>query len=32
MSKILSQRDLEFLIYEWLDAESLTARTRFIDH
>ena len=32
MSKILSQRDLEFLIYEWLDAESLTARTRFSDH
>ena len=32
MSKILSQRDLEFLIYEWLDAESLTARTCFSDH
>ena len=32
MSKILSQRDLEFLIYEWLDAESLTTRTRFSDH
>ena len=32
MSKILSQRDLEFLIYEWLDAELLTARTRFSDH
>ena len=32
MSKILSQRDLEFLIYEWLDAESLTARTPFSDH
>ncbi len=32
MSKILSQRDLEFLIYEWLDAESLTARERFSDH
>ena len=32
MSKILSQRDLEFLIYEWLDAESLTARARFSDH
>ena len=32
MSKILSQRDLEFLLYEWLDAESLTARPRYCDH
>ena len=32
MSKILSQRDLEFLLYEWLDAESLTSRPRFADH
>ncbi len=32
MSKIASQRDLDFLLYEWLDAESLTARPRYIDH
>ena len=32
MSRILSQRDLEFLLYEWLDVESLTARPRFTDH
>ncbi len=32
MSKILSQRDLEFLLYEWLDAQSLTARPRYTDH
>ncbi|MEO8385001.1 MAG: acyl-CoA dehydrogenase family protein, partial [Betaproteobacteria bacterium] len=32
MSKILSQRDLEFLLYEWLDVESLTVRARFADH
>ena len=32
MSKILSQRDLEFLLYEWLDVESLTERVRYSDH
>jgi len=32
MNKILSQRDLEFLLYEWLDVESLTERARFADH
>ena len=32
MSKIASQRDLDFLLYEWLDAESLTARPRYTDH
>ena len=32
MSKILSRRDLEFLLYEWLDVESLTAHPRFADH
>ena len=32
MSKLLAQRDLEFLLYEWLDAESLTTRPRFADH
>ncbi|MBC3860729.1 acyl-CoA dehydrogenase [Undibacterium jejuense] len=31
-SKILSRRDLEFLLYEWLDVESLNQRTRFEDH
>ncbi len=31
-SKILSRRDLDFLLYEWLDAESLTSRQRFSDH
>ena len=32
MSNILSRRDLEFLLYEWLDVESLTAHPRFADH
>ena len=32
MSKILSGRDIEFLLYEWLDAESLTSRPRYADH
>jgi butyryl-CoA dehydrogenase len=32
MSKILSSRDVEFLLYEWLDAESLTVRPRYADH
>ena len=31
-SKILSRRDLDFMLYEWLDVESLTARPRFQDH
>jgi len=31
-SKILSRRDLEFLLYEWLDAEALTAQPRFAEH
>ena len=31
-SKILSRRDLDFLLFEWLDAESLTSRARFVDH
>ena len=31
-SKLLSRRDLAFLLYEWLDAESLTTRPRFADH
>ena len=32
MSKLLSRRDLDFLLYEWLGAESLTTRERFADH
>ena len=28
-STILSRRDLEFLLYEWLDVSALTARERF---
>jgi alkylation response protein AidB-like acyl-CoA dehydrogenase len=32
MSLLLSRRDLEFLLYEWLDVESLTARDRYADH
>ena len=31
-SKILSRRDLEFLLYEWLDVEALTKRPRYADH
>jgi alkylation response protein AidB-like acyl-CoA dehydrogenase len=31
-SKILSRRDLDFLLYEWLDVEALTGRTRYADH
>ncbi|GIE93337.1 acyl-CoA dehydrogenase [Paractinoplanes rishiriensis] len=32
MSKILSRRDLDFLLYEWLGVEALTARERFAEH
>ncbi|WP_438871372.1 acyl-CoA dehydrogenase [Paractinoplanes lichenicola] len=32
VSKILSRRDLDFLLYEWLDVEALTANERFADH
>ncbi|NHP17266.1 acyl-CoA dehydrogenase [Rhodococcus sp. IC4_135] len=28
----LSKRDIEFLLYEWLDVESLTERPRFAEH
>jgi len=31
-SKILSRRDLDFLLFEWLDVTSLTQRARFADH
>ena len=31
-SKLLSRRDLEFVLYELLDADQLTARPRFAEH
>ena len=31
-STILARRDLEFLLYEWLNVEQLTQRERFADH
>ena len=31
-SDLLSRRDLDFLLYEWLDVEHLTKRERFADH
>jgi alkylation response protein AidB-like acyl-CoA dehydrogenase len=31
-SLLLSRRDLEFLLYEWLDVEALCTRERFADH
>ncbi|GAC1407532.1 MAG: acyl-CoA dehydrogenase [Burkholderiaceae bacterium] len=31
-SKILSRRDLDFMLYEWLDVERLTERERYADH
>ncbi len=31
-SLLLSRRDLEFLLYEWLDVEALTKRERFAEH
>ncbi|MBP0591525.1 acyl-CoA dehydrogenase [Paraburkholderia sp. LEh10] len=32
MSQILSRRDLNFLLYEWLEVESLTSVPRYADH
>lgn len=32
MSTLLSRRDLDFLLYEWLDVESLVTRERFGEH
>ncbi|MFT4396841.1 acyl-CoA dehydrogenase [Gordonia lacunae] len=32
MTTPMSRRDLEFLLYEWLDVETLTSRDRFADH
>jgi butyryl-CoA dehydrogenase len=31
-SLLLSRRDIEFLLYDWLDAEALVARKRFSEH
>ncbi|MGZ4536827.1 MAG: acyl-CoA dehydrogenase [Nocardioidaceae bacterium] len=31
-STILSRRDLDFLLYEWLDVEALCTRERFAEH
>jgi alkylation response protein AidB-like acyl-CoA dehydrogenase len=31
-SLLLCRRDLEFMLYEWLDVESLTATPRFAEH
>ncbi|MQA63625.1 MAG: acyl-CoA dehydrogenase, partial [Actinophytocola sp.] len=30
--QLLSRRDLDFLLYEWLDVESLTQRPRYAEH
>ena len=32
MPELLSRRDIDFLLYEWLDVESLTQRERFAEH
>jgi alkylation response protein AidB-like acyl-CoA dehydrogenase len=32
MSLLMSRRDLEFVLYEWLDIESLTTRERYAEH
>ncbi len=31
-SRLLSRRDVEFMLYEWLDSEALAKRPRFADH
>jgi alkylation response protein AidB-like acyl-CoA dehydrogenase len=31
-SKVLSRRDIDFLLYEWLDVEALVSRERFAEH
>lgn len=31
-SLLLSRRDVEFMLYEWLDAEALTQSSRYCDH
>ena len=32
MTDVLSRRDLDFLLYEWLDVVALTTRKRFAEH
>jgi butyryl-CoA dehydrogenase len=32
MTDVLSHRDLDFLLYEWLDVVALTSRKRFAEH
>lgn len=32
MSNLMNRRDLAFLLYDWLDVESLCARPRFAEH
>ncbi|ANS31868.1 acyl CoA dehydrogenase (plasmid) [Rhodococcus opacus] len=32
MTDVLSRRDIDFLLYEWLDVVSLTSRKRFSEH
>jgi alkylation response protein AidB-like acyl-CoA dehydrogenase len=32
MSLLMSRRDLEFLLYEWLEVENLTSRPRYAEH
>jgi butyryl-CoA dehydrogenase len=32
MEKILSRRDVDFLLYEWLEVEALTGRPRYAEH
>lgn len=32
MTEVLNRRDLDFLLYEWLDVEALTSRARFSEH
>ncbi len=32
MSLIMSRRDLDFMLFEWLDASALTERARYADH
>src|SRR3546814_10414047 len=31
-SKLLSRTNLDFLLYDWLEAEAMTERERFADH
>ncbi|SFG12316.1 butyryl-CoA dehydrogenase [Duganella sp. CF458] len=31
-SRLLNRRDVEFMLYDWLDAERLAGRPRFADH